>query len=189
MKLLMHICCAPCTIYPLEILRSDRHDLSGLFYNPNIHPYREYKKRLDTLKTYAAQVGLNVTYTEEYDMENFLRNVAFREKDRCRYCYYGRLQLTAHRAKEKGFKGFTTTLLYSKFQDHAMIKNIGESLAIEHKIKFHYRDFRLGWENGVKVSKEMGLYRQPYCGCVYSEKERFYPVEKTRTYTGTTGSM
>jgi len=177
MKLLMHICCAPCTIYPLEILRSDRHDLYGLFYNPNIHPYREYKKRLDTLKTYAIQVGLSVTYTEEYDMENFLRNVAFREKDRCRYCYYGRLQLAAHRAKEGGFGGFTTTLLYSKFQDHSMIKNIGESLAIEHKIKFYYQDFRLGWENGVKISKEMGLYRQQYCGCVYSEKERFYPVE------------
>ncbi|HYA14349.1 MAG TPA: epoxyqueuosine reductase QueH [Syntrophales bacterium] len=173
----MHICCAPCTIYPLEILRSDRHDLYGLFYNPNIHPYREYKKRLDTLKTYAIQVGLSVTYTEEYDMENFLRNVAFREKDRCRYCYYGRLQLAAHRAKEGGFGGFTTTLLYSKFQDHSMIKNIGESLAIEHKIKFYYQDFRLGWENGVKISKEMGLYRQQYCGCVYSEKERFYPVE------------
>jgi predicted adenine nucleotide alpha hydrolase (AANH) superfamily ATPase len=177
MKLLMHICCAPCTVYPLQILRSDRHDLYGLFYNPNIHPYREYKKRLDTLVTFATQVGLSVKCPEEYNMEDFLRNVAFREKDRCRYCYYGRLQNAAHRAKEERFEGFTTTLLYSKFQDHAMIKNIGESLAIELKIKFYYRDFRVGWMDGIKVSKEMGLYRQPYCGCIYSEKERFYSHE------------
>ena len=176
MKLLMHICCAPCTIYPLQILRSDKHDLYGLFYNPNIHPYKEYNKRLNTLKTYAAQVGLSITYTEEYDMEIFLRNVAFREKDRCRYCYYGRLQHAAHRAKEERFEGFTTTLLYSKVQDHSMIKNIGESLAIENGIKFYYQDFRLGWEDGIRVSKEMDLYRQPYCGCVYSEKERFCPI-------------
>ncbi len=176
MRLLLHICCAPCTIYPLQILRSERHDLYGLFYNPNIHPYQEYTKRLDTLRTYAAQVGLSVTY-EEYDMEDFLRNVAFREKDRCRHCYYGRLQHAAHRAKDERLEGFTTTLLYSKFQDHAMIKKIGESLAIEHQIKFYYRDFRVGWMDGIRVSKEMGLYRQPYCGCIYSEKERFYSIE------------
>jgi len=175
MKLLMHICCAPCTIYPLQTLRSDRHDLYGLFYNPNVHPYREYKKRLDTLDTFATQVGLSVQYPEEYNMEDFLRNVAFREKGRCCHCYYGRLQYAAHRAKEESFEGFTTTLLYSKFQDHSMIKNIGESLAIEHQIKFYYRDFREGWMDGIKVSKGMGLYRQPYCGCIYSEKERFYP--------------
>ncbi len=174
MKLLMHICCAPCTIYPLQTLRSDRHDLYGLFYNPNVHPYREYEKRLDTLNAFAANVGLSVKCSE-HDMEDFLRNVAFREKNRCRHCYYSRLQHAARRAKEERFEGFTTTLLYSKFQDHAMIKNIGESLAIEHQIKFYYRDFREGWMDGIKVSKEMGLYRQPYCGCIYSEKERFYP--------------
>jgi predicted adenine nucleotide alpha hydrolase (AANH) superfamily ATPase len=158
-------------------LRSDRHDLYGLFYNPNVHPYREYKKRLDTLNTFATQVGLSVKYPEEYNMEDFLRNVAFREKDRCRHCYYGRLQHAAYKAKEERLEGFTTTLLYSKFQDHAMIKNIGESLAIEYQIKFYYRDFRVGWMDGIKVSKEMGLYRQPYCGCIYSEKERFSPIK------------
>jgi predicted adenine nucleotide alpha hydrolase (AANH) superfamily ATPase len=150
--------------------------LCGLFYNPNIHPYREYEKRLGTLKTYAAQCNLSIMYSDEYRMEEFLRNVAFREKDRCRYCYYDRLQHSAHKAKEEGFEGFTTTLLYSTFQDHDMIRNIGESLAIENRIKFYYRNFREGWLEGIKVSKEMGMYRQPYCGCVYSEKERFYPV-------------
>ena len=174
MKLLMHICCAPCAIYPLQLLRSDGYDIHGLFYNPNIHPYREYQKRLDTLKSYAGQCGLNVEYAEEYNIEDFLRSVAFREKDRCRYCYFDRLSYVACRAREEGFDAFTTTLLYSKFQNHEMIKNIGENIGLEHKIKFYYKDFRVGWIEGQKLSKEIGLYRQPYCGCIYSEKERFY---------------
>ncbi len=179
MKLLMHICCAPCTIYPLQELRTDGHDVRGLFYNPNIHPYREYRRRLDTLTEYADKSCLNVTCEEEYDLEAFLRNTAFREKDRCRYCYYNRLQRTVDIAKEGRFDGFTTTLLYSKFQDHALIKKIGESLAVEHQIEFYYQDFRIGWSDGIRISKEMGMYRQPYCGCIYSEKERFFPVRKS----------
>jgi len=178
MKLLMHICCAPCTVYPFQTLSSDGHDIHGLFYNPNIHPYREYRKRLDTLAEYANKCGLSVTYQEEYNLEEFLRNIAFREKDRCRYCYYDRLRHTVYRAKEGRFDGFTTTLLYSKFQDHVLIKKIGENLAIEHQLKFYYQDFRMGWLHGIKISKEMGMYRQPYCGCIYSEKERFYPAKR-----------
>jgi hypothetical protein len=179
MKLLMHICCAPCTIYPLQELRTDGHDVCGLFYNPNIHPYREYRRRLDTLTEYADKSGLNVTCEEEYDLEAFLRNTAFREKDRCRYCYFDRLQRTVDIAKEGRFDGFTTTLLYSKFQDHALIKKIGESLAVEHQIEFYYQDFRIGWSDGIRISREMDMYRQPYCGCIYSEKERFFPVRKS----------
>lgn len=177
-KLLMHICCAPCTVYPFQMLRSNGHDIRGLFYNPNIHPYREYKKRLDTLVQYAGHCGLSVTYEKEYDLERFLRNVAFREENRCRYCYHDRLQRTVYRAKEGRFDGFTTTLLYSKFQNHMMIKEIGESLAIEHQIRFYYQDFRVGWLQGTMISREMGMYRQAYCGCVYSEKDRFYPAKK-----------
>ena len=170
MKLLMHICCAPCTIYPLEELRSCGHDVQGLYYNPNIHPYLEYRKRLDALAQYADRCSLPVTYDEGYDLEGFLRNVAFREKERCVYCYRVRMYRTAHLAKEGGFEAFTTTLLYSKFQKHAVIKEIGESLEKEHGVKFYYRDFRLGWQKGIAQSKEMGMYRQPYCGCVYSER-------------------
>lgn len=174
MRILLHICCAPCTIYPLSTLRGARHEISGLFYNPNIHPYREYLKRLDTVKEYAAAEALEVIVPSEYAMEEFLRNVAFREQERCRYCYYDRLAYTARAAAAGGFDGFTTTLLYSRFQDHGMIKSIGESLAGECGIDFHYCDFREGWAEGVRKSREQGMYRQPYCGCVYSEKERFY---------------
>jgi predicted adenine nucleotide alpha hydrolase (AANH) superfamily ATPase len=176
MKLLLHICCAPCTIYPLKILRSDGHEIFGLFYNPNIHPYQEYKKRLDTLKTYAHQEEVSFSFSEEYPTEVFLKNVVLRETERCRHCYYDRLAKTVRTARSEKFDGFTSTLLYSKYQNHEMIKNIGESLAREYQIKFYYYDFREGWIEGIKISKEKDMYRQSYCGCIYSEKERFYTV-------------
>ncbi len=176
MKLLLHICCAPCTIYPLGVLKDSGHEVCGFFYNPNIHPYLEYKKRLDTIKSYAVQERLPFLFSEEYPMELFLRNVAFREMKRCWYCCHDRLANTARMATAKGFDGFTTTLLYSKFQNHEMIKCIGESLAEEYGIIFYYNDFRTGWTEGIRISKEMEMYRQRYCGCLYSEKERFFKV-------------
>ncbi len=176
MKILLHICCAPCVIYPLDVLRQEGHEVSGFFYNPNIHPYREYEKRAETLSTYARQVGLNVLWTQEYGVEDFLRNVVHRERDRCRYCYYERLRRVALTAKQEGCDGFTTTLFYSKYQNHALLRSLAESLARECDVALVYRDFRKGWSEGVRRSRELGMYRQPYCGCIYSEKERFYPL-------------
>jgi len=177
MKLLLHICCAPCAIYPLSVLRHEGYDLCGLYYNPNIHPYLEYVKRLDTLKTFAEKEGLKLIPQNKYPMEDFLRNVAFREEERCYYCYYERLTFRAHIAKSGKFDAFTTTLLYSKYQKHEMIVAIGKSAAKKQGVPFYYKDFREGWSEGVRISKEMGMYRQPYCGCIYSEKERFYKKE------------
>lgn len=174
MKTLLHICCAPCAIYPLNVLRGRGDDVHGLFYNPNIHPYSEYKRRLDTLEEYAKNVGLKVIVSDEYPMEEFLRNVVFREENRCRYCYYSRLEYTAHIARRGNFEGFTTTLLYSKFQDHDGIIHLGDSLAKKYGVDFRYYDFREGWKEGIDISKSLGMYRQQYCGCIYSEKERFY---------------
>jgi len=174
MKLLLHICCAPCTIYPLGVLKKEDHDLCGLYYNPNIHPYLEYKKRLHTLETFAEKEGLKLIPQNKYPMEEFLRNVAFREEDRCSYCYYDRLNYAAHIAKRGKFDAYTTTLLYSKYQKHEMIIAIGNSVAKKQGIPFYGRDFREGWSDGIRISKEMGMYRQPYCGCIYSEKARYY---------------
>jgi len=174
MRLLLHICCAPCTVYPYKKLKSEGHKIYGLFYNPNIHPYLEYKKRLDTLKIYAGIEQLEFSCSNDYPMEMFLRQVAFKETDRCRYCYRDRLVKAAQIAKMENLDGFTTTLLYSKFQKHENIKDIGESVANEQNIMFYYQDFRKGWTEGVRISKEMGMYRQPYCGCIYSEKERYF---------------
>jgi len=173
MKLLLHICCAPCSIYPMKILKQEEHKVTGCFYNPNIHPFREYQRRLDTLTDYVEQQNLEVLWPEDYDMEAFLRNIVYREADRCQSCYYMRLNYTARMAKNRAFDGFTSTLLYSRYQKHDLIRSLGESLGKEYGISFYYRDFREGWLEGVRLSKKAGMYRQPYCGCIYSEKERY----------------
>ena len=175
MKILLHICCAPCTIYPLRILRGEGNEICGLFYNPNIHPYLEYRRRLDTLTSYAGQERLTVIRDEIYPLDAFLRQVVFREEERCRYCYHLRLSHAARIAKKGRFDAFTTTLLYSRYQKHDLIREVAECVAGTQGIPFLYRDFREGWSEGVRVSKEIGMYRQPYCGCIYSEKERYCP--------------
>lgn len=180
MKTLLHICCAPCTIYPLRILQEEGGDVTGLFYNPNIHPYSEYIKRFDTLRKYAAEKELRLIAGRDYPMEEFLRNVVFREKHRCRYCYYDRLRYAAHIAKKGKFDRFTTTLLYSKFQNHDLIRDIGNGVGREVGIPFYYNDFRVGWKEGIEISKSLEMYRQQYCGCIYSEKDRFYKNSTSR---------
>ena len=174
MKLLLHICCAPCSIYPVRVLREDQFNVMGFFYGSNIHPYTECVRRRDTLVQYAEEIDLKLIISNDYDLEGFLRNAAFREKDRCRLCYYDRLRSTALMAKRGKFDYFSTTLLYSKFQKHDAIESIGNAVAREVGVPFLYRDFRCGWKEGIDISKAKGMYRQQYCGCIYSEKERYY---------------
>lgn len=182
MKLLLHICCAPCSIVPVGTLFEKGFDVMGFFYRHNIHPYRECLKRQETLESYAKSINLHVIYQERYDLEGFVRNIVFRESERCRYCYYERLKSTAEIAKQGGFDYFSTTLLYSKYQQHELIRSIGDSLADSTGIAFYYSDFRTGWQKGVQKSRQLGMYRQPYCGCIYSEKERYYkPVRPKKT--------
>lgn len=178
MRVLLHICCANCAIYPVKMLREQNWEVSGYFYNHNIHPYQEFKRRLDTLKEYAAQMALEVSYEEEYQLEEFLANVAQEPRNRCDYCYQSRLSATARRAAEMGFEAFSTSLLYSRYQQHDSIREFGEELAQKYNLKFVYQDFREGWNKGIKTSKAMGLYRQQYCGCIYSEKDRYYPCSR-----------
>jgi len=178
LKILFHICCANCAIYPLERMKEKGDEAVGYFFNPNIHPFQEYQKRLDALKQYSERVGLKVIYRDEYLLEEFLKNVSHRVEERCQYCYSVRLETTACEAKKQSFDGFSTTLLQSTHQNHALIKETGERLAREMGIPFYYEDFRQGWRKGMEVSKAMGLYRQQYCGCIYSEKERFMKSNK-----------
>jgi predicted adenine nucleotide alpha hydrolase (AANH) superfamily ATPase len=170
----MHICCAPCSIFPINRLRSEAMEIRGFFYRHNIHPWKECERREEALRAYAETISLPVIYQKGYDMEVFLQNVAFRESDRCRYCYHDRLKTTALLAKRGRFDCFTSTLLYSKFQQHDVIRATGEAVAKSTGIPFLYRDFREGWKEGVDQSKAFNMYRQPYCGCIYSEKERYY---------------
>ena len=174
MKVLLHICCANCAIYPIKSVREEDLEVMGFFYRHNIHPYTECLRRQEALEAYAEQIDLKVIYQEGYDLEGFIRNVAFRETERCNYCYHDRLRSTALLAKRGKFDYFTSTLLYSKHQKHALIRSIGDSIGKSVGIPFLYQDYREGWKEGIECSKQMGLYRQHYCGCVYSEKERFY---------------
>lgn len=173
MKVLLHICCAPCAIYPIDLLRDDGITLMGYFYRNNIHPLTECRRREETLKTYAASSHVKLIIQPGYDIQEFIRNIAFREADRCTICYHLRLTSTAQVARKGKFDSFGTTLLYSKFQNHEKIRATGEAVAKAVGIPFLYRDFRIGWKEGVTRSKEMKMYRQPYCGCIYSETERY----------------
>lgn len=174
MRILLHTCCGPCSIYPVDYLRKKGMDVYGYFYNPNIHPYTEWKKRRDTLEQYAKDIDLKVIFDEGYYLEDFLRKVVHREAIRCQFCYYMRLKQAAAVAKRGKFDAFSTTLLVSPFQKHALIKEIGEAVAQEKGIPFQYEDFRPGFKEATAKSKELGMYRQQYCGCIYSEKDRYF---------------
>lgn len=177
MKLLMHMCCGPCAVYPYDALK-DEYEITGLFYNPNIHPYTEYKKRMDTALEFSESSGFKTIVIDEYKLDEFLRNAAFRENQRCMMCYADRLERAASVARKGGFDAFTSTLLVSPFQKHDLIKQIGEEAGQKYGVEFLYRDFRPGFKEGVEKSKAMGLYRQPYCGCIYSERDRYLPKKK-----------
>ncbi len=178
MKTLLHLCCANCGIFPLSVLQQQGHQVTGFFYNHNIHPYQEYMRRRDTVKEWSGRIDLPVLMRDEYALEEFLAAVAQRPEDRCAYCYRSRMAATAERAAAEGFKAFTTSLLYSRYQQHEAIRAYGEELAQTHGLTFLYEDHRVGWQEGIRISKEMGLYRQQYCGCIYSEKERYTPRPK-----------
>lgn len=173
MNLLLHICCAPCSIYPLKRFREEGIGVTGLFYNPNIHPGREYARRLETLVPWADRNDVELLYTDACPFEDFLRAVVHREEERCRVCYTLRLMETARLARERKYDGFSTTILYSRYQKHDLVREIGEELSAQWGVPFHYEDFRRGWAEGVAASREMGMYRQPYCGCLFSERERY----------------
>jgi len=171
--ILLHICCGPCTVYPLSVLQEEGIKVRGLFYNPNIHPYREFRKRLQAARTVAENRGLTVDYDPEYGLTEYLRKVVFHEQQRCEICYEMRLAAAAHHAIKIGAEAFSTTLLYSRYQKHELIQHKGEQIAAQLNIPFYYQDFRDGWQEGIDMSIAMDLYRQPYCGCIYSEQERY----------------
>ncbi len=179
-KILLHICCAPCALYPLEVLNDENLDITGFWFNPNIHPYLEYKKRLFEVQKISKILSFPLIVGDNYEIEQYLKWILDRDgtdrASRCKRCYEYRLSATAKYAAENDFDAFTTTLLYSKYQNHKVLKSLGEKFAENFGVKFLYRDFREGWSRGIKLSRKFKLYRQQYCGCIFSEYERF---EKT----------
>ncbi len=181
--ILLHVCCGPCAIHPHRVLMAEGFAPTGFFYNPNIQPSREYRRRLETLKDYGARAGLPLIVRNDYHPEDHIRSTAdvFADRSRrCRVCYDLRLGEAAREAAAQGFGAFTSTLLVSPYQLHEQVREAGERSAdtVGGKVRFVYRDFRPGWREGVAASREMGLYRQPYCGCLWSEVDRY---ERPRT--------
>ena len=174
MKLLMHTCCAPCSVYCIDSLRSEGIEPTVYWYNPNIHPYMEYKARRDCLKEYTQSIGVQAIFEEEYGLDEFCKNVIRNLKTRCtNYCYRVRLEQTAKYAKEHGFDTITTTLFVSPYQKHEELKQIAEEIAKKYELNFLYRDFRVGFREGQAKARELGLYMQKYCGCIFSEESRY----------------
>lgn len=172
-NVLIHTCCGPCSTYTVEHWRARKLEVAGLAFNPNIHPFMEHQQRLESLRKFALSVEMPLFVPEGYDMVGFLRRVVGKEGDRCVECFHMRLSNTAVMAVEKGFDAFTTTLLISPHQKHNLLKEVGEAVARERKVRFLYADLRSGFSEGRRLSKELGLYRQQYCGCIYSEWERY----------------
>lgn len=174
MKLLMHACCAPCSVYCIEALRSEEIEPVIYWFNPNIHPYQEYKIRKETLIKYSEIANFELILNDNYGLDEFCRNVSDDIANRCtKYCYIVRLEETAKYAKENGFDAFTTTLLVSPYQKHDEIVKICNMLSQKYEIEFLYRDFRIGFKRGQAKARELGLYMQKYCGCVFSEEDRY----------------
>ena len=181
MKLLMHTCCAPCSVYCIDSLREEGIEPTLFWYNPNIHPYSEYKNRLECLKDYSKKVNVNVIYEDEYGLDEFCQETVKDLDARCvNYCYPIRLRKTFEYAKEHGYDAVTTTLLYSIYQNHNYIKNLCEKLSKEYNIEFLYRDFRVGFWVGHEKAKENCNYMQKYCGCIFSEESRYNNSNPTK---------
>lgn len=178
MKILMHICCAPCANMPIDVLRAAGHELTGYWYNPNIHPFTEYRSRRNTLQEYAGQIGLPLLVQDDYGLRPFVREVAQDIDGRCVRCYEMRLMQTARAAKEGGFDAFTSSLFISPYQNHALMREIAYRAAEQHGLQFYYEDFRPLFRDGQNRARELGFYMQKYCGCVFSEQERYLKPQK-----------
>ena len=170
-KVLLHTCCAPCLSGANIAFAEDDIDLMGYFFNPNIHPRDEFLKRIEALRAYSEIQKINVVINDDYDLELFEREVVAAPGDRCVNCYTVRLEATAQYAANNGFDGYSTTLLISPYQKHDEIRGVGEKLAEKYGIEFYYKDLRPFYQESIRISKAMGLYRQKYCGC-YISKER-----------------
>ncbi len=172
-SILLHCCCGPCTAYVAKWLREHDHEATAFWYNPNVHPFTEHQKRLESMQALAKGMSLPLIIAEGYEMVDYFRAVASREGDRCRECYRLRLDRAARVAGEKGFEAFSTTLLISPYQDQGMIREMGERAGRENGVEFYHQDFRDGFRESQRICGELGLYHQRYCGCLYSEWERY----------------
>ncbi len=167
MRLLLHMCCGPCSTYPVQELLKEGFDINGYFYNPNIHPIEEHIRRKENVDKFSQITRIPITYDDEFRQGEWEQMKDIGEA-RCHKCYTLRLEKAAKYAAENGFNAFTTSLLVSPYQKHDLIKELGEYFAKQYGVEFVYRDFRPGFRQGQQMAKDIGLYRQKYCGCIFS---------------------
>jgi len=177
MNLLLHACCGPCAIECIRFVRAEGTEPAIYFNNFNIHPYKEYEARAESLARLCAQTETRLISEGGYGLRRFLAVTKDGGSERCAACYLTRLTDTAQYAARNGFDCFSTTLLISPYQNHALIRAIGEQAATTHGVPFRYYDFRPIFRAGQNEARKMGLYRQAYCGCVFSEEERWHKSE------------
>ncbi|PYG88846.1 hypothetical protein LY28_01207 [Ruminiclostridium sufflavum DSM 19573] len=167
MKLLLHMCCGPCSTYPVQELLKEKFAIEGYYYNPNIHPIEEHTRRKENVEKLSCLTDIPVVYDDDFRQDEW-EAMKDTGEARCHRCYSLRLEKTAGYAAENGYGAFTTTLLVSPYQKHALIKELGMFYAEKYGVEFVYRDFRPGFRQGQQMAKDMGLYRQKYCGCILS---------------------
>ncbi|MDD3304473.1 MAG: epoxyqueuosine reductase QueH [Clostridia bacterium] len=183
-KLLMHTCCAPCFVYIENELKEkglmnyngtyETVDYTAYFYNPNIHPKVEYERRKNAFIEFCKLKEVKNVVKDEYDLNYFVKNVVEQVGEnkkfqlRCEYCYYIRLKKVFEYAKENDFDIVSTTLTISPYQNHDVIKKIGEKLQSEYGIEFRYVDYTSHFREGQKMARELSIYMQKYCGCIFS---------------------
>ncbi|MFC1893053.1 epoxyqueuosine reductase QueH [Chloroflexota bacterium] len=175
-SVVVHCCCAHCAAYTVDYWRQQGYEVRALWYNPNIHPYLEHQRRLEAMKSLAQEVELPLTVALDYDIVDYFRQVVGHEAERCRYCFKLRLSKTAEVALEGGAHAFTTTLLISPHQKHELIREIGDELARQKGVDFLCADLRKRYSDSRHQTKGLNLYHQQYCGCVYSEWERYADI-------------
>ncbi|MEA5059106.1 MAG: epoxyqueuosine reductase QueH [Candidatus Pelethousia sp.] len=172
MNTLLHVCCAPCSVACIEQLREEGIEPTAFWHNPNIHPFTEYRARRDTVRTYMPQVNVSLIEEGDYGLRPFLDAIPSWE-DRCGTCYALRLEAAAAYTASHGFSSFSTTLLISPYQNHELLRAVAEKAGENHGVAFLYRDFRPRFREGQQKAREAGLYMQKYCGCIFSEEERY----------------
>ena len=188
-NLLLHSCCAPCSSHVIDTL-TKYFNITILYYNPNIEPYEEYIKRKEEEKRFIKEFN-NINKLDiidcDYDNEIYHETIKGLEDckeggNRCFKCYELRLEYTANKAKELGFDYFGTTLTVSPYKNSNKLNEIGELLAKKYNIKYLYSDFKKnnGYKHSIELSKEYKLYRQDYCGCIYSQVERNKKIQNKR---------
>lgn len=180
MSLLLHICCAPCSIACIDTLRASGIEPYGYWFNPNIHPYTEYRMRKNTLMDYAKSIDLKLDLNDDYGLRPFVKAVANDIDGRCSTCYSMRMNEAARYAAEHGFTQFTSTLFISPYQNHELLKATAENAARQYGIEFYYQDFRPYFRAGQDRARELGLYMQKYCGCIFSEEDRYLAAKRRK---------